>query len=592
VLPLIILIPLIVAIAAVAVSKGRHAKYIALLGSLASLALFPFIVGDAQSLGWISVGGVALNITTSAAPINSVLLLAVLLVAPAVFLYSFGFMGLPSEQRRFYLEMLAFEAAMLAFAMSGGFVMLFISWEFLSVISYLLIGFWNWRGGANRSARKAITVSLIGDLALLGAMAILFSAFGTLEFSGIISAANGAHVPVSAIVLLIIAILAKSVQFPFHEWLPDASEGPAPASAFLNSGATAKAGIFAAILLFPLFSASGYLAILFYAGAITVLLSTLNAATERRIDRVLAYSTVQGLGLMLIAIGSDALLAAVYFLFAQSFYSALLFLGAGASAKANGKEELDGIGGLKRNRVLYVTVLFGVLALAGFVPFSGFFASMGIASALGSNLAVYAFISLIGLATSFYVFRWFVLQNKKTEKAEAVINYKTVPRSMTYGLVLLAIGTLASGAAFFILPGFISAGGAAGAVSGVAALQANEYAALIETAFVAVGAALGYLLYRKKRKSAALKKQANLAGVLYTAGITNAIYSHLAEFVIVLGEGIDYFDNAVNSAFDFLGHSFVRSGNAAKRATAGEINAYVVIFAAGMLLLILALVIA
>src|SRR5271157_4909707 len=309
-LPLVLLVPLVVAIAAIAASRSRKsAKYVALGASLASLALFPLVSGGTESFGWLSLGNAALDITVSVAPINSLLLLIVLLIGPIVLLYSFGFMEFPSEQRRFYLEMLAFEAAMLAFAMSGSFVLLFIAWEFLSVTSYLLIGFWNVREGANRAARKAVTMVLIGDLALIGAMAILLVTFGTLDFSGIAGAAQGVQVPLSAVALLIVAILAKSAQFPFHEWLPDAMEGPAPVSAFLHSSTMVKAGVFVSILLFPLFASSGTLPVLFYVGLVTVILSTLNAMRERKIKRVLAYSTVQELGLMLMAVGSGALLA-------------------------------------------------------------------------------------------------------------------------------------------------------------------------------------------------------------------------------------------------------------------------------------------
>lgn len=588
---MILLAPLIAAIVAVAVSRShRAAKYIALGASLVSLALFPLVSGGTESIGWLTVGGVGLNVTTSVAPINSLLLLAVLLIGPVVLLYSFGFMEFPSEQRRFYLEMLAFETAMLAFAMSGSFVLLFIGWEFLSVTSYLLIGFWNGRDGANRAARKAITMVLVGDLALVGAMAILIVAFGTLEFSGILGAVQGgAALPLSAVALLMVAIFTKSAQFPFHEWLPDAMEGPTPVSAFLHSSTMVKAGVFVAILLFPLFSASGTLPILLYVGLATVVLSTLNAMRERQIKRVLAYSTVQELGLMLAAVGSGSLLAAAYFLFAQSFYKALLFLTAGASMKANGKENLDEVGGLKQNRIVYVTALFGVLSLAGFVPFGGFFANLGLASSLGTNFAVYAFVSVISLATSFYILRWFTLQTKKTGRASTALNYRTVPRSMACGLVLLAGATLISGAAFFLIPGFVG-NGAAGLLSGTT-LQVNIYGAAIETAIVATGSFMGYSVYRQKKKAATKLTLGNLADRAYTARIMNAVYANVAAFVLVLGDGINYFDTAVIGLFDVLGRGAMGLGNSAKRAATGEINTYVVILAVGMLLLILALAI-
>jgi NADH-quinone oxidoreductase subunit L len=589
--PLIVLLPLIAAIIAVAVSRNHGtAKYIALAGSLVSLALFPFLSSGTARVGWLEIGGAALGITATLAPLNSLLLLAVLLIGPLVLLYSFGFMDVPSEQRRFYLEMLAFEAAMLAFAMSGNFVLLFIAWEFLSVTSYLTIGFWNWRDGANRGARKAITLVLIGDLALLGAMVILFSVFGTLEFSGIVGAMAVTRMPLSAAALLVIAVLSKSAQFPFHEWLPDATEGPAPALAFLNSSTMVKAGVFAAIALFPLFSAAGMLPVLFYAGLVTAALGTLNAVMERRINRVLAYSTMQGLGLMLMAVGSGALLAAAYFLFMQSFYTALLFLCTGVGTRANGKDNLFEMGGLTRNRIAYFTALFGALSLAGFVPFGGFFANMSLAGSFTTNLAAYAFISLIGLGTSFYIFRWFVPQTKKTSRVSVAVNYAAVPKSMSLSAILLAGATLISGAAFFIIPGYVNGAPSLGPAWGT--LQASGYCAASVTAVALAGAAMGYLVYRQKKKSALRAPSNNLTGAGYAANAMNSVYAYLAAFVLAFGDGIDRFDSAMNGAFDGLGHAVMLSGNSVKRAASGEINTYVVIFAVGMLLLILAVAIA
>jgi NADH-quinone oxidoreductase subunit L len=586
---LIVLLPLAVALIAVAVSRNyRTAKYIALTGSLASLALFPFMSSGTASMGWLGIGGDTLGITTTVAPLNSLLLLTVLLTGPIVLLYSFGFMDVPSEQRKFYFEMLAFEAAMLAFAMSGGFVLLFIGWEFLSVTSYLLIGFWGDREGANRGARKAVTLVLIGDLALLGAMAVLFNVFGTLEFSGIVSTFSIVRMPFSAAALLIIAVLSKSAQFPFQEWLPDATEGPAPVSAFLSSGAMAKAGVFVAILLFPLFVEAGLLPALFYAGLVTAALGTLNAARERRINRVLAYSTVQGLGLMLMAVGSGALLAAVYFLFVQSFYTALLFLSAGVSARANGKDDLFEMGGLTRNRIAYFTALFGVLSLAGFVPFGGFFANLGLAGSFTTNLAAYAFISLMSLATSFYIFRWFTLQTKRTGRAAAAVNYATIPKSMSLSAVLLAGAVLVSGVAFFIIPGYVS--GTPGINQAWGTLQVSGYGAATVTAMVVAGAALGYLVYKQRKKSIGVAS--NNPAANGAAKVMNSIYAYLAAFALAFGDGIDRFDSAMNGAFDGLGHAAMLSANSVKRAASGEINTYVVIFAVGMLLLILALVVA
>jgi NADH-quinone oxidoreductase subunit L len=135
-----------------------------------------------------------------------------------------------------------------------------------------------------------------------------------------------------------IAIFTKSAQFPFHEWLTDAMEGPTPVSAYLHSSTMVKAGVFAAILLFPPLPGNGMLPIILVFGIITAILSTFGALRELHIKKVIAYSTIQELSIMFIAIGSGALLAAVYFFFVQTFYKALLFFSAGNIMEATGSE--------------------------------------------------------------------------------------------------------------------------------------------------------------------------------------------------------------------------------------------------------------
>lgn len=576
-LPLMLLAPVAAAIAAVAVNrKYRFSKYLALAGSLASLALFPLISSGTESINWFSIGNAAFDITTTVAPINVILLLTVLLISPVVLVYSFGAVVLPSEQKRFYLEMLALEGAMLAFAMSGGFVLLFAAWEVLSLATYLLIGFHGSDSKANGAARKAMTMVVLGDLALLGAMAIVLSSYGTLDFKGIAGAT-----PLTAVILLLVAILTKSAQFPFHEWLPDAMDGPTPFSAVLGSG-TVKAGIFAAIVLFPVFSASGTLPVLFYIGLITTVIGTVNASRERRIKRVIAYSVVQGLGLMLLAVGSGAILAAVYFMFVQSFYTALLVFSAGTSVKANGKDSLDEMGGLTQNRIIYVSTLFGIISLAGFVPFSGFFAYLGVGYSFGTDFATYAFISIVGMATGFYSFRWFTLQTKNTGRTSTALDYKTVPKSTTLGLVLLSAATLLAGSAAFVLPGYLGYGG-------LDAAQFTGYGAVAETAAVAIGAGVGYLIYRQRKKATARRLAGNPAEAAAATRVMNSAYGYFAAFVLLVGEGVSQFDAEANGMFDRFGHAIMKSANALKRLAPGEINAYVIMFAVGMLLLLFAL---
>lgn len=589
-MPLILLLPLLVAILAIILNKN-HAltSYIALAGSVVSLLLLPFITGGTSSIDWFAVSNMQVGIVIEVTMLNYLLLCVVLVIGALVLLYSLNFMNLPSEGKRYYIEMLAFEIAMLTFAMAGNFILLFIAWEFLSLISYLLIGFWHGRSRATAAARKAITIVLIGDIALFASMVMVQNEFGTLQFSSIISNLGSESFPGAAAALLIIAILTKSAQFPFQEWLPDAMESPTPVSAFLHSSTMAKAGVFVAIVLFPLLSAAKALNVLLIIGIITVLLGMFSALRERHVKRVLAYSTIQELGLMLVAVASNALLAAIYFFFVQSFYKALLLLSSGITTKANDRENLDEQAGIKQNRIVYITTLFGVLALAGFIPFAGFFVNVGFAATFSTNVIVYAIISLVSLGTSLYAFRWLILQGKKKANPRVLLNYNSVPRSMSYTMVVLATLSLVASAAFFFLPntlssiGFIAAGGS---------LTLGVLDAIIETAFVVLGAFAGYYVYRKRKANTAKEIRLMFSpDLVYTAGAFNATYNHFAAFFEALADGFEYCEMKLSDLSDWFGHVTLKFGNAAGRLANGRVNAYLLVFAVGLLLLIFAAVV-
>jgi NADH-quinone oxidoreductase subunit L len=583
-IPFVIIVPPILAVLAIVlVRKSASSRYIALVGSFASFILLPLIGIGTSTLYWLSVGNVQFSITATLTSFNYILLWIVLLIGTLVILYSFGFMDTPSEQKRYYIEMLSFEVAMLSLAMAGNFMMLFIGWEFLSLTSYLLIGFWHGRDRAIAAARKAITIVLIGDVALFASMVIFQSTFGTLLFSLIISEIASINFPQAAVGLLVIAIFTKSLQFPFHEWLPDAMEGPTPASAFLHSTTMVKAGIFTAIILFPLLFAAKTLNLIFLIGIATVVLSMLNAFNEKQIKRVLAYSTVQELGLMLVAVANNALLAAIYFFFAQSFYKALLFLSSGITMKANEKENLDEISGIRQNKIVYITTLFGVLSIAGFIPFDGFFANIGIVSSFSNNLVVYVAMTIVSLGTSFYIFRWFFLQRKRAGNARILLNYKSVPKSMSFSVATLAIFTLATSVVFFILPSLLQGIELGNVGTG---FSLNLYDIVIETVVVTLGAALSYLFYRQRKKTNVKKAEIlHKRSRTHMAWMTNTAYDHIAAFAEALAGAAAYFESRINDRFDSFGHLVMVSGISSRRIATGRMSAYVVAFAVGLLIL-------
>ncbi len=589
-LPILIILPLLAAILIIAASGGRryaYAKYLALAASLASLLMLPLISTGEYNLSWISVGQAYLPISFAIAPINLILLSIVLLVGPLVFLYSFGYMKLPSEQRRFHVEMLAFESAMLVFAMSGNMVTLFIAWEFLSVTSYLLIGFWHRKHAAALAARKAITIILIGDVALVAAIALLWNAAGTLQFSQIgammVHGSSLGYPLYAASILIAIAIMTKSAQFPFQEWLPDAMEGPTPVSAFLHSSTMVKAGAFLVIILYPIFQYSGTRWLLFASATITVLISTLNAMKETGIKRILAYSTTQELGLMIMAAASGAILASLYFFIVQSFYKALLFFNAGAVMESTNKNDIREIRGMSSNKAMYLTVIVGVASLAGFFPFSGFFSGTALASSFSLNLYTFAFISLIGFSTSFFIFRWMLFPSRKPEPSQT--NQRlNVPRPMLAAMALAAVLALASVAAFFMLPGYINSYSYyLSSFAKASALRLGGFsAATVETVLAVAGASASYLVFRK---SLSLRSP-EISALVNNSRLFNPLYGFFASGVSWLGDGIKSFDTSLDMLFEHVGSLTLGFGRQARLASSGSINTYVAISAVAIAILL------
>jgi NADH:ubiquinone oxidoreductase subunit 5 (subunit L)/multisubunit Na+/H+ antiporter MnhA subunit len=588
---LVLLLPLFIALIAMALINDKRAgiiRYIPFFASLASLLLIPFISSGESSLSWFSIAGHTFSITTVDSPINALLLLIVFSMASIIFVYSFGFMDALSEQKRFYMEMTAFEIAMAGFAMSGNFIMLFISWEFLSLTSYLLIGFWHSRESASRAARKTVTIIMIGDIALISAIVIFYTIFGSLNFITILTSISS--VPalyhnsfLIGVFLLIVAIFTKSAQFPFQEWLPDAMEGPTPVSAFLHSTTMVKAGVFATLALLPLFIDTGYSNILLYFGILTAAIATLNASRELHVKRVIAYSTIQELSLMIVAISSGAILAGIYFFIIQSFYKALLFFSSGVMMKATDDEDLNKITGLRENKLLYFSTLFGALSLAGFFPFAGFFSSISLTStfSLSENFIIYLILSLISIGTSFYIFRWLLLASKDPTDSKVKIRYKTAPKSMILTTALLAVLSLASSAIFFIMrriPPPITL--SRSYLVGTLPLGIPTSEGVLETALILIGLGISLQLYSKTKRS---QPMVIYDWIVHSTLLFNKIYEYTAAFVYYLAEGIAIFDLYLSDSFDYLGHLSYSIAERLRYIAVGDTNLYVLIFSIGIL---------
>lgn len=585
-------IPIIIVLLVIALinKESSKIKVLALVGSLTPLIFLPSMlqnIGSTASVNWIVIGSTTLPITFSLLPINVLLFAIVSIIAPLVVLYSWGYMDKKSEDKSFYIELLAFETSMLAFSISGNLIFVLISWEFLSLTSYLLIGFYG-RQESTRAARKTITIILIGDVALLTGAILLWHVFSTFQFSSIISLMQNGPVSIDAqiaMLLILVAALTKSAQFPFSGWLPAAMEGPTPVSSFLHSSTMVKAGVFIVIILFGMFQAANLLPVILVIGIISALLALSNAFSETQIKRILAYSTIEELSLMFVALGIGAYSVAIYIFIVQTFYKALLFFYSGIMIKANSTEDIYQMRNARNKKYMYAAGLIGVVSLAGFIPFSGFFSNLSLESAaMSSSLILYAIVLIIDLTVSLMIMRWFIVpsanETKKRLDAKRTISYYLVSKPMYLSLYLMAILTLISTIAILSVPNIASSMVGYGyKINPTITLPPIE--AVITATVVIAGIILGYVMfYNKPHKDTILNK------LLLNNSLMDMIYYYSAAFFFDISVVLSNVDIFINDVFDRIGNDTSYSSALLRKVQTGHINMYAAVFIAGTIVIL------
>lgn len=569
------------AFAVLILQKSRYSKYIALAFSLIALisAVVIFISPQqVQSFAWFKVFGFTFQISSMTFLLNRVLLLLVSIITPLVFTYSIGYMDLPGEQNRFYFEMCLFAAAMMLFAIAGDLITMFIGWEFLGITSYLLIGFRYHKERAPYAARKAITTIAIGDVAFIIAIVIIYSHYQTTSIQTLLALHTNTDALTIALIFILIAAFTKSAQFPFNEWLADAMEGPTPVSSFLHSSTMVKAGVFLIAVLLPLYMMANLLPVILIFGIITAVLAVMNALSEYNMKRVLAYSTMEDLALMFVALGLGSVYAALFLFIVQTFYKALLFMGAGYIIKANDdNEELYNAFNSGTNKIFFISMVIGVLSIAGFIPFGGFFGKAAIDTVAENTLYVYVILLVLDLLSSIYIFRWLLVPARKRVPANSVeTSYKLMPKSMMIPVVVLAVLVALSGLTFYFINSQFP--------SSVANFTLMSLVLLIVTSVA--GFLVAYKLYAK-RKAPDLSIQSRAYKLIHNSILVNYFYYYFTVFFTTLGEMFYDFDYALDRTIASVGKGAVAFGNLVKRIENGNVNVYAVTFMLGAILLIL-----
>jgi NADH-quinone oxidoreductase subunit L len=296
---------------------------------------------------WFTIGASKMYAGILLNNLSALLLLLVSLIALPVHIYSTAYMSHDANYKRYFAYLSLFCFSMLALVVVDSMFLFYAFWELVGFSSYLLIGFWFTRDKAVFANKKAFIMNRIGDIGLLIAIIILFTQFHTADITqlfgndGLVSQStivNGtwfsqygqlpAIYQYIACAGIMLAVTAKSAQFPLHTWLPDAMEGPTSVSALIHAATMVAAGVFLLGRVYPIFN-TAELNILAVIGCFTAFMAATIALTQNDLKRILAYSTISQLGFMIMAMGIGAYASSLFHLATHAFFKCLLFLVAG-----------------------------------------------------------------------------------------------------------------------------------------------------------------------------------------------------------------------------------------------------------------------
>ena len=403
---------------------------------------------------WIDIESLNVNWAFNFDSLTVSMLIPVLIVSSLVHVYSIGYMSHDPHNQRFFSYLSLFTFMMIILVTANNFLLMFVGWEGVGICSYLLVSFWFTRIAANQSSMSAFLTNRVGDCFLtIGMFAILWS-FGNVDYYTVFSLAPYYNDHIISIVgiCLLIGAMAKSSQVGLHVWLPMAMEGPTPVSALIHAATMVTAGVYLLMRVSPLIEYSSTVLILcLWIGAITTVFSSLIGLFQQDIKKVIAYSTMSQLGMMVIAVGLSSYNIALFHLVNHAFYKGLLFLGAGAVIHAVAdNQDFRKYGGL----IHYLPLTYSVMLIASLslvaIPFmTGFYSKDFILeSAFGqyqlSSIVVY-FIATIGaMFTTLYSVKVLYL-TFITNPNGPLINYKSSHAAhegdifMSVPLIVLAI---------------------------------------------------------------------------------------------------------------------------------------------------------
>ena len=565
-------------------------------------------------------------------PISAMMLVVITTISFMVHLYSLGYMRdhhgvFERGFQRFYAFLSLFSFSMLGLVVATNIFQMYIFWELVGASSYLLIGFYYTKPSAVSASKKAFIVTRFADLGFLIGILILSYYTGTFDFTALTSipvdgmadvyqvseqtainvkgifdsaAAStfmGASVMTWALVLIFMGGMGKSAMMPLHIWLPDAMEGPTPVSALIHAATMVVAGVYLVARLFPLYlMEESALEIVTVVGALTAFYAAMVACTQIDIKRVLAFSTISQIAFMMVSLGVArpdfheglGYMASMFHLFTHAMFKALLFLGAGALIHAIGSNDYTAMHGLRKYMpITHWTFLIGCLAIAGIIPFSGFFSKDEIlSSCLGYSWVAYVWMSLVAGLTAFYMFRLYYLIFWWKEHKTPEGHHAPHDQPWTMSLPLIILAAISCVAGFIPFGKFVTWNGEP--YDFMAHFDWSVASVSLAVAIIAI--ALATVMYRKENSLPEKFKNAlpNLWRWCHHRFYWDELYQFITHKIIFncVSRPIAWFDrHIIDGTMDSFATMTNKASEFIRPLQSGQIQYYVWIYLIGALLL-------
>ena len=554
---------------------------------------------------WIKVGDFNVDAALLLDQLSICFVLLISGVGTLIHIYSISYMADDKDRRRFFAYLNLFVAAMLLLVLGNSYLNLYVGWEGVGLASYLLIGFWNQKPAYATASKKAFVMNRVGDMGLSFAIMIAFATMGTVSFEGVKEAAERAGTPALTAmgIMLLVAAVGKSAQFPLQAWLGDAMAGPTPVSALIHAATMVTAGVYLIVRSNFVFDAAPTAQLLVVIiGAITLIFGAIIGMAKDDIKKALAASTMSQIGYMILGagLGPAGYAFAIMHLLTHGFFKAGMFLGAGSVMHGmNDEVDMRKYGALRKFMpITFITFGLGYLAIIGVPPFAGFYSKDAIiAEAFNSGGVkgiILGSVTLLGAAiTAFYMTRVLVMTFTSKARWDDDAHPHESPVLMWLPMVILSIGSVTSGLLLYrgdalknwLYPLFEQH-------KGHEELLPHSVVTILAITMVVIGVTVALLKYQFREVAAVAPTDVTWAtrfarNDLGQDAFNEAVFMRPGQ---VITRGLVAVDEVViDGAVRGVGAMAVESGSTLRRTQSGYVRSYAALILVGALALLTAI---